>query len=328
MQFLCCNKNARATPVARCKLRAFGGPGGLTAVAPFLTFRVRMLMNEDRRDPLRPRDDATHTGRLSPNVGWVLLFALTALYVGWGLAPEATLYRQTVTPRHLVVLASLSKMAYLLAGALLAFACRDRLEEGNPARPAWALLSVGLFATLAGQMSLAPFLLTSGEAPFPSVADLFYVLAYPSFIAAFLVFLRAYRESGFPVGSLGERISVVLGLGVLGGAAAAAILRPLASAGGELLERILSVAYPLLDLLLLGPLALVFRIAARARGNPVGRVFGLLLAGFAGLALADVGFGYFTLGEQHLDPYLHATYLLSYGLIAWGAQRQLRLLKR
>ena len=33
------------------------------------------------------------------------------------------------------------------------------------------------------------------------------------------------------------------------------------------------------------------------------------------------------LGEQQLDPYVHATFLLSYGLVAGGAHRQLQLLK-
>ncbi|HSD27319.1 MAG TPA: hypothetical protein VLL75_08440 [Vicinamibacteria bacterium] len=42
----------------------------------------------------------------------------------------------------------------------------------------------------------------------------------------------------------------------------------------------------------------------------------------------DACFAYFqSLGEVSLDPFVHATYLLSYGLIAGGADRQLELLK-
>jgi hypothetical protein len=263
-----------------------------------------------------------------PTVAWVLLIVATAVYAGWAVAPDAALYRDVLKPRVLLALASVLKVGYLLAAALLAFACRDRLEEGNASRPAWALLSVGLFATLAGQLSLAPHQLVSGETPFPSVGDLFYVLSYPFLIAAFLVFLRAYHESGFSTSSLPERLAIIAVVGVLGGTVVVRLLRPVAAGGGEILDRMLNVAYPVLDLVLLIPLALLLRAALRMRGSHVGGVWALLLAGFVFLALGDITFAYFTsLGEQHLDPYVHATFLLSYGLVAAGAHKQLLLLR-
>ena len=259
---------------------------------------------------------------------WLLLSALAAVYVGWGLAPEAPLYLDWLTPHVLTALAGVLKILFLATGALVAFGCRDRLEPGNPARPAWALLSAGLFSTLAGQVSLAPYQLVSGKTPFPSVGDLYYLLAYPFFIAAFLVFLRAYREAGLPVGSAAERTAIVGGVGLVAALAALSILRPVATGGAELLDRILNVAYPALDLVLLLPLALLLRIALRLRGSHVGAVWAELLAGFVFLCCGDIFFAYFSaLGEQHLDPYVHATYLLSYGLVAGGAHQQLRLLQ-
>jgi hypothetical protein len=258
---------------------------------------------------------------------WAAVLALVAVYVAWGLFPEASLFRDTLTPRVLLALAAVAKLVILAAGAILAFACRDRLEEGNPARPAWALLSTGLFSTLVGQMSLAPYQLFANTTPFPTVGDLYYVLSYPFFIAAFLVFLRAYHESGLPVGSLGERVAIVLGVGLVAGFAVLRLLQPVAAGGGELLERILTLAYPVLDLVLLLPLAILLRIALRLRGSHAGAVWGLVLAGFVFLCFGDISFAYFTaLGQQHLDPYVHATYILSYALVAGGARRQLQLL--
>ncbi len=263
-----------------------------------------------------------------PPIAWLLLPAATLLYVGWALFPESALYRDPRSPHALLAIASVLKIGYLLAAALFAFACRDHLEEGNPARPAWALLATGLFATLAGQLSLAPHQLVAGETPFPSVADLFFVLSYPFLISAFLVFLRAHHESGFSTSSLLERSAIVAAIAILGGAGAVHVLRPVAAGGGEVLDRMLNVAYPVLDLVLLMPLALLLRMALRMRGSRVGRVWALLLAGFVCLSLGDISFAYFsTLGEQHLDPYVHATFLLSYGLVAAGAWKQLRLLK-
>jgi hypothetical protein len=260
-------------------------------------------------------------------VAWAAVLALEAVYLGWGLFPEAALYRDALTPRLLLALAAVAKIVILASGALLAFACRDRLEEGNPARPAWALLSAGLFSTLVGQMSLAPYQLFTNATPFPTVGDLYFVLSYPFFIAAFLVFLRAYHESGLPVGSLGERLSIVLVVGLVAGFAVVRLLQPVAAGGGELLERILTLLYPVLDLVLLLPLAILLRIALRLRGSKAGAVWGFVLAGFVFLCFGDICFAYFTaLGQQHLDPYVHATYILSYALVASGARRQLSLL--
>jgi hypothetical protein len=260
-------------------------------------------------------------------LAWGAVCALVALYAAWGIFPAAGLFREVLTPRVLLALAAVAKLALLAGGALLAFACRDGLEPGNPARPAWALLSAGLFATLAGQASLAPYQLFANTTPFPTVADLFFVLSYPFFIAAFLVFLRAYQESGLPVGSRAERAAIVLGMGVVAGTVAAHVLEPVAAGGGELLDRILTLAYPALDLVLLLPLALLLRIAGRLRGSHAGAVWGLVLAGFVCLCFGDIFFAFFTaLGEAHLDPYVHAGYILSYALIAGGARRQLDLL--
>ncbi len=261
-------------------------------------------------------------------VALAVVVAAVVLFLAWGLAPEASMFREAQTQHALLAVASVLKIALLVAGALVAFACRDRLDEGNPARPAWALLAAGLFATLAGQLSLAPYQLVSGTSPFPSVGDLYYVLSYPFFIAAFLVFLRAYREAGFPMGSAAERLAIVAGVALLAVVLAVVVLRPVAAGGADLLERILNVAYPVLDLVLLLPLALLLRVALRMGTSRVGLVWGELLAGFVFLCLSDMLFAYFSvLGQQHLDPYTHACYVLAYGLVAGGALQQLRLLK-
>jgi hypothetical protein len=177
-------------------------------------------------------------------------------------------------------------------------------------------------------LSLAPSQLLTGETPFPSVGDLYYVLAYPFLISSFLVFLRAYRESGFPTGSWIERLGIATVVGVVGGTVAIQLLRPVASGGGELLERILNVAYPLLDVVLLIPLALLLRMALRLRGSHVGAVWALLLAGFVCLVCGDIAFAYLTqLDLAQVDPFVHATFILAYGLVAAGAHRQQLLLK-
>jgi len=260
--------------------------------------------------------------------GWLLLGLGVAVCAGWAAFPSSGLYTDLLTPHRILVLASALKLAYLLGGAVFAFQCRDRLEPGNPARPAWFLLSLGLLSTFAGQLCLAPFQLTRNETPFPTVADIFFVLAYPLLVAALLALFHAYREAGFPVGSVAEQVGIVAAVGVVGLVVVAGVLRPVAAAGGALLDRVLTVAYPVLDLVLLLPLALLLRVALRLRGSRAGEVWLLLLGGIVFLCAGDACFAYFqSLGEVRLDPYVHGTYLVAYGLIAGGAHRQLQLLK-
>ena len=259
---------------------------------------------------------------------WLVLGLAAVLYAGWAAFPASSLYTRWLTPYRLQVIASALKLVYLLAGAAWAFQCRDRLEAGNPARPAWFLLSLGLLSTFVGQLSLAPAQLVRNETPFPSVADIYYLLSYPLLIAALVVLLKAYREAGFPIGSAGERAAILAGVGAIAAVAAVLVLRPVAATDGPLLDRILTVVYPILDLVLLLPLALLLRVALRLRGSHAGEVWLLLLGGFVCLAAGDICFAYFqTLGELRLDPFVHTTYILSYGLIAGGAHRQLALLR-
>jgi hypothetical protein len=260
------------------------------------------------------------TGRLA----FIAVGLAVALYVGWAVAPASAFYTEWLNGHRQLAIAAAIKLTSLLAGAAGAFACRDRLEPGNPARPAWFLLSLGLLSTFAGQLCLAPFQIVFGETPFPGPGDTFYVLAYPFLIAALLVFLNAYREAGLPMGSLAERALLVGAVGVI----AVVILRPVAATPGPLLDRILTIAYPALDLVLLVPLVLLLRMALRLRGSNVGEVWLLLLTGFVFMCAGDICFAYFqSLGETHLDPFVHATFILAYALVAFGAHRQLRILK-
>lgn len=259
---------------------------------------------------------------------WAILGAAVAVYVGWAIAPESLLYTRLLSPHRLVAIAAVLKLVYLLAGAAWAFACRDRLEAENPARPAWFLLSLGLLSMFVGQLCLAPFQVVRNETPFPSVADIFYLLGYPFLVAALLVLLNAYREAGLPIGSLADRALTLGAVGVVAAVVVVPILHPVASSGGPLLDRILTVAYPLLDLILLLPLALLLRVALKLRGSHAGEVWVLILGGIVFLCAGDICFAYFqSLGEAHLDPFVHATFVLAYGLIAGGAYRQRRLLE-
>jgi hypothetical protein len=88
------------------------------------------------------------------------------------------------------------------------------------------------------------------------------------------------------------------------------------------------VAYPVLDLVLLIPTALLTRITVALRGGAAWKIWTGLLGGFVFLCLGDVLFAYLSaLGRAGLDPLIHAMYILSYALLARGVLYQRELLR-
>jgi hypothetical protein len=264
--------------------------------------------------------------RALDRVLWPYLLAATLLFVAWGVVPRAALFTSVLPPARLVAVASVVKMSLLAAAALWSLRARRELDASNPVRPAWTLLGSGMLCNLLGQAVLARYQLVGGETPFPSPADVFYLLAYPLIGAALLRFVRVYEEAGYPVGSPAERASLVAGATVACALLSVVVLRPVVMADTPALEKVLGAAYPLLDMALLVPLSLLLRTTWRMRGGTVGTAWFLVLSGIVFLCAGDVLFAYFSaLGKTGLDPFVHAAFVVSYGLIAAGVRRHLAL---
>jgi len=105
-------------------------------------------------------------------------------------------------------------------------------------------------------------------------------------------------------------------------------LKPVAAIPAPPLETFLNVAYPVLDLAVLVPVAILLRIAVRFRGGEVWKVWAGLLAGFVLMCIGDILFAHLAaLGRADLDPLIHVMYILAYAAIARGALGQYQLLK-
>ena len=251
-----------------------------------------------------------------------------ALFVGQAAFPRASLYTSDGYAGVSFVLGSALKPSLLLLSALWAWACTRRFDEGNPIRPAWRRLSLGLTFLLVGQLVIASYqLFLHVPIPFPSVADVFFVVAYPLLVWALAAFIRAYEEAGFPTGRPGERWAIGAATALVCAAVAVPVMRPVLAADVAVLEKILNALYPILDFVLLVPTVILMRLSLRFRGGAVGRIWLLLLFGFVFLCFGDVLFGYLSsLGQSALDPLVDGMYILAYGFLAGGALLQLRLL--
>jgi hypothetical protein len=256
------------------------------------------------------------------------LAGLPALvFLGHLFAPAAPLYAAWLGARGLLALGSITKLSLLLGAGLRALAASRHLGEENPMRPAWRMLGAGMLAMFAGQVCLAPYqLVWQVASPFPSLADAFFVAAYPLMIAALSRFVRAFEESGFAASPEPKRgcrtLVLAIGLGLL----AVPATWPVIAAGRPPLETALNLIYPGLDLLLLAPAALLLRVSLALRGGAIWPVWGGLLAGFGCLAGGDLLFGYFSSLEQaHLESLVDLLFVAAYGSFLFGCTRQHRL---
>jgi hypothetical protein len=203
-----------------------------------------------------------------------------------------------------------------------------RALAGTAIARAWKLFAFGIGAYLVAELGEAFYQLALGILnPFPSVLDVFYVAGYPLLIVGLLGFESGYAAVGYPMGSGRTRTLLTLVLIVVGVAIVWPILAPLFSAESPLLERVLGVAYPLLDVGLLAAVALLVRGTRQFGGGAAWQIWALVLAGLVVMIAGDVVYAYFALsGEQRVDAASEMLFVVAYLLLARGALRQRELI--
>jgi diguanylate cyclase (GGDEF)-like protein/PAS domain S-box-containing protein len=154
-------------------------------------------------------------------------------------------------------------------------------------RWAWRFVSFGMMAFVVGQILWIYFENYLGEQPFPSWADVGYLAYYPLMLAGLLLMVEKMRTRE-------ERINFSLDASIvmIGGGMVIwyFLLRPIAgSHDGDSLKTVLSLAYPIADLvLLLGIVSLLLR----RTGFGSRWIVNLLLAGVVINFIADFVFSY------------------------------------
>lgn len=251
----------------------------------------------------------------------ILVCAVAALiFVAQFAAPRSAF----LSERTLLVAAGWIKLVSLVVAALFAFRVVGRLDRENPARFGWLALAVGLAAFSLGQATLTSYQTFRGTSPFPSSADIWFMISYPVLIVALVSFSVTYAKSGFPTEGI---TPVAVGVFLFSALLAWPLLRPIVQTPAPALVTILNIAYPTLDLILLVPAVVLLWITSRFRGGAIWRVWLALLIGFVFTAIGDIAFAWFsTLGLSRLDPLIHAIYICAYGSLAVGASIQYQVL--
>ncbi|UUU20316.1 putative bifunctional diguanylate cyclase/phosphodiesterase [Streptomyces sp. DSM 40750] len=175
----------------------------------------------------------------------------------------------------------------------------------------WLLLAAGNFAFAAGQAAQIILIqLPDEEVPFPSIADGFYLAAYPLYAAGLLGFVH-WRTSWRDRASLVDALTLTVGLALLSWLF---LIDPYARAEGlTWVQKAFSIAYPLGDILVL---AMLLRLLAGRGGKS--RSLMLLTVGTIGLLAADVAYGLIQLnGTWRTGTAVDLGWAVLYG--AWAA---------
>lgn len=175
----------------------------------------------------------------------------------------------------------------------------------NPHQLVSWLMGLALLHSAVGEMLFTWFEVT-GNDPFPSYADVFYLAAYPLLAVGFVLLARQSAPRGDKASLIDASIVAVAASAL----AWVVIGAPYVSEGGSALAVGVSLAYPLGDLLVLGFLCrLLLTPALRSRSIRV------LAAATTAMLVADSGFLVLDLaGTYRPGNIIDAGWLLFYGL--------------
>ncbi|HOV51399.1 MAG TPA: PAS domain-containing protein, partial [Methanothrix sp.] len=191
--------------------------------------------------------------------------------------------------------------------------------EGRTVYLAWMMMALSRLSFTIGDGIWAYTELVLHESPFPSLADYFYILSYPLFLFGILILPSIKFTSS-------ERLKMVLDTGIVMISAVlvfwSLIIAPTIqdSADVDVLTLMLSVAYPVMDLILLfAVLELIFKRIYRRDQNSL-----LFLAGgITSLIVADAFFFQQTLEGTYVSGgFLDFVWPVGYVLIGLAGMSQ------
>jgi len=247
-------------------------------------------------DALAGKGISSHVGEYRSSTLLVYLAGAAILAIAYFSLPDL----------HMVLWASLGMSGVV---AIVVGVHRNRPERPLP----WYLLAAALTAFAAGDFTYN--LLTSvlhQDNPFPSLADVFYLAMYPLCAVAIALFVRS-RTSWADRASLLDALIITVGLGLLSWMY---LIEPFVSdAGLTWQQKLISVAYPLGDVLLLAMLARLL-----SAGGFRSRSLQMLTLATVGLMTSDVVYGLIQLnGSWAVGGPVDSGWVLFYVLLGAAA---------
>jgi two-component system, cell cycle response regulator len=197
--------------------------------------------------------------------------------------------------------------------------CAARAWQPGEHRRAWGLMTLALLFWSVGDLLWAVWLDGLARPPFPSAADLAYLLMYPAMYGALMLLIRS-RLRNAAVSQWLDGGVVALAVG--GVAAALVFSDVLVAAHGRLVAEAVTVAYPVGDFILL----MFVSVACTLADWRPGRAWLVLGAGVALMAIGDIVNAERVAHGIYVDSaLLNTVYLSSFSLLAaaaWAPSRR------
>ncbi len=162
-------------------------------------------------------------------------------------------------------------------------ACLIRASDYPREKAAWLLIGAAILCWGAAEIYWTAFIEGNASAPYPSPADVGYLVFYPLAYAGLAMLVRA-RVHEIKWRLWMDGLIAALGTAALGTAFVFDFVAEKAS--GTTLEKLTTLSYPLGDIAML---SMVIGVIALTGWRP-GRTWSLLLAGLSALVIADIAF--------------------------------------
>ncbi len=191
-------------------------------------------------------------------------------------------------------------------------ACLVRATAFERERWAWLLIGLGILSWGAAEVYWTAFITDNPSAPYPSPADVGYLLFYPLSYAGLTLLVRA-RAYEIDWRLWMDGLIAALGTAALGTAFVFDFVA--GKTTGTTLQVATTLAYPLGDIVML---SMVVGVVALTGWRP-GRTWSLLLAGLSALVIADIAYTLQSTGSTFLPggDWTDPVYLI--GAICFGA---------
>ncbi|PRY33545.1 putative bifunctional diguanylate cyclase/phosphodiesterase [Pseudosporangium ferrugineum] len=177
-------------------------------------------------------------------------------------------------------------------------------------RAMWYWFAAGQLTWVLGDLVWEYYKYVLDQEPYPSPADVLYLSAYPFFVAGMIMLMRGRGARDRDLAALIDASIVAIGLGLVFWVF---VMHPIAAdSTASTLERVIGVAYPAADALLLAMLARFYTGVVRRSTS-----IRLLGAAAVLLLVADVCYSLISLYSDVNARFLDAGWLLSY--VCWGA---------
>ncbi len=218
----------------------------------------------------------------------IYFLLLLGFSLGWGVALQFIADKTTVWN----YLYNLVYGLLFLSGAAVGISNGIKLKLKNTIGKALLFLGLGLLVWAIGLVVWVYYnLILNVEIPFPSIADIFFVLIYPLLGIGCYFFLKLFSPI-IPRKFLIESLVIIVVAFV---AIFIVFLRPDLSADLSWLTRVINVAYPMGDVVLVS----MSLIAVRLCGGRIHASLLVLAAGFLIQAVADFTYTYRTASEVY-----------------------------